>query len=119
MRFILAHPRVRGLIFLVPGFRKVYRNKKRYEAPANQELVALLAALAENNEDTSAPAVVRAADELEHGLQTAVRIIFPTQNIFIILTLNAPSTFLSLSTQSRGKQKSYTLYQLSRYVKRH
>ena len=53
--------------------RKAHKQKKRYEAPGSLEFMHLLNALAENNEDTQAPAVKRAAAALEIPLTNRVR----------------------------------------------
>jgi len=71
--------------------RKAYRQKKRRQPPCQKEFLNLLDALGANNDDHQSPGVQRANQELDKALKDF----------------------------NKGSNKSYTLYQLAKYVRRH
>mmetsp|Transcript_21916 Transcript_21916/g.50513 ORF Transcript_21916/g.50513 Transcript_21916/m.50513 type:complete len:126 (+) Transcript_21916:52-429(+) len=71
--------------------RKAYRQKKRRQPPCQKEFLNLLDALGANNDDHQAPGVQRANLELDSALKNF----------------------------NKESNKSYTLYQLAKYVRRH
>lgn len=72
--------------------RKIHQKKKRKQAPANQEFLAVLNELGSHDDDGNAPSVKAAFNELQEAI---------------------------VEHKKNSKKKSYSLYQLSKFVKRH